>query len=63
MNYNIIINELRNNYESHINIHMNELHLSCKSDVHNIDYSKPLIKNPTNILTQIFYKHTKPKVP
>jgi hypothetical protein len=46
-----------------MNIHMNELQLSCKSDVHNIDYSKPLIKNPTNTLTQIFYKHTKPKVP
>ncbi len=27
---------------------MNELHLSCKSDVHNIDYSKPLIKNSAN---------------
>jgi hypothetical protein len=27
-----------------MNIHMNELHLLCKSDVCNIDYSKPLIK-------------------
>jgi hypothetical protein len=44
-----ILDELRNNYESHMNIHMNELHFSCKSDVHNIDYSKPLIKKP--------YKH------
>jgi hypothetical protein len=63
MNYKLIKIELKINYESRMNIHMNELHLSCKSDIHNIDHSKPLIKNPTNSLTQIFYKHTKPKVP
>jgi len=37
MNQNLIKKKLRVNYELWMNIHMNELHLSCESDIHNID--------------------------
>ncbi len=34
MNWELIKNELRVSYETWMNIHMNELHLSCENDVH-----------------------------
>jgi len=35
MNYELINIELRINYESWMNIHINEVHSSCESDVCN----------------------------
>jgi hypothetical protein len=31
------MNELRINYELWMSIHMNELHLSCENDIHDIN--------------------------
>jgi len=40
MNWELIKNELRVNYKSLMNTHMNDLHLSCESGVHDsISYS------------------------
>ncbi len=38
MNWEFIKSELKINYESWMNIHMNKLYFSCESVVHDINY-------------------------
>ncbi len=44
MNWELIRNEMGINYELGMNIHMNELHLSCENDVYDIKWFGNSIK-------------------